>query len=448
MKNKIITAIFCFAVASGLVFWSLKNSVNTSRSSITSDASNVMGIVEDIDKSSNTIIINYGVNLLSADENEIEELTSDSTKIIEDETIEDSDDNYTSTQEAQTHLAADNINESDTAQNQDSIQAADSQISSEDVAQTQNQEDNSLVVLKLTGEEETVEVGNDTVVTIKSKESQNDATVEDINQGDIIQITMDGDTASLITVLEEAVVDNDVTADETKSSKELKDVNDTKKDAKNISIKEGTNYNIENSNLFVKGKSGIEFINTLEDTENLQEKSAQNVGEKNILIESSIDIVNSTVEFVESSPVFTINGTITAINLENSVFDNSNEVFLDIISKDAYAILNCKDQIVEGNIVTDDDSSLQANFTSGTCFKGNINIKNNSKYIEVVLDGDSSWVVVKNSYISVLRDEDEILSNIITNGNTIYYDADNSSNSWLKGKTVTFEDGGKLTPEK
>jgi len=38
------------------------------------------------------------------------------------------------------------------------------------------------------------------------------------------------------------------------------------------------------------------------------------------------------------------------------------------------------------------------------------------------------------------------LSNIKDNGNTIYYDSNSSTNSWLEGKTYTLTDGGQLTP--
>ena len=39
-------------------------------------------------------------------------------------------------------------------------------------------------------------------------------------------------------------------------------------------------------------------------------------------------------------------------------------------------------------------------------------------------------------------------SNIIDNGYTIYYDADNPTNVYLNGETITLQDGGILTPMK
>lgn len=61
------------------------------------------------------------------------------------------------------------------------------------------------------------------------------------------------------------------------------------------------------------------------------------------------------------------------------------------------------------------------------------------------MSSDSSWTVTGNTYLTVLIDGDNSLSNINDNGYTIYYDSSNSQNSWLNGKTKTLKDGGKLT---
>jgi hypothetical protein len=50
------------------------------------------------------------------------------------------------------------------------------------------------------------------------------------------------------------------------------------------------------------------------------------------------------------------------------------------------------------------------------------------------------------SYINELVIEDNNLSNIVDNGNTIYYDNTKAKNSWLEGKTILLNGGGKLVP--
>ena len=62
------------------------------------------------------------------------------------------------------------------------------------------------------------------------------------------------------------------------------------------------------------------------------------------------------------------------------------------------------------------------------------------------LDKTSKWTVTGTSYLTSLTDADTALSNINENGNNIYYDSSSSANSWLKGKTATLKDGGKLIP--
>lgn len=49
------------------------------------------------------------------------------------------------------------------------------------------------------------------------------------------------------------------------------------------------------------------------------------------------------------------------------------------------------------------------------------------------------------SYLTNLINEDFTLANVKDKGYTVYYDADNSINSWLDSEIYTLIDGGKLT---
>jgi hypothetical protein len=51
------------------------------------------------------------------------------------------------------------------------------------------------------------------------------------------------------------------------------------------------------------------------------------------------------------------------------------------------------------------------------------------------LDSTSTWNVTGTSYLPSLNDEDSTLVNVNENGYTVYYDADNSINSWLDSDT-------------
>lgn len=57
--------------------------------------------------------------------------------------------------------------------------------------------------------------------------------------------------------------------------------------------------------------------------------------------------------------------------------------------------------------------------------------------MNLTLDSTSTWNVTGTSYLTNFTDEDSTLSNIKDNKNTIYYDSNSSTNSWLEGKTYT-----------
>ena len=57
------------------------------------------------------------------------------------------------------------------------------------------------------------------------------------------------------------------------------------------------------------------------------------------------------------------------------------------------------------------------------------------------------WEVTGTSYVTALTDEDTTLANVHSNGYTIYYQADNRDNAWLKGTARDLPGGGRLLPE-
>lgn len=103
-------------------------------------------------------------------------------------------------------------------------------------------------------------------------------------------------------------------------------------------------------------------------------------------------------------------------------------------------------ETLAGNITCDSISTIAAILKNGTILKGSINADNTAKSLALTLDSTSTWNVTGDSYLTSLTDEDTTLANIDDNGYTIYYDASDSANSWLNGKTYTLTDGGKLTP--
>ena len=93
-------------------------------------------------------------------------------------------------------------------------------------------------------------------------------------------------------------------------------------------------------------------------------------------------------------------------------------------------------------------SSYKIDLKNSSVMTGEVNNNDKIQNVLLTMDKTSKWIVKGTSYLSALEDEDKTLSNIVDNGNTIYYDASIDSNNWLGGKTYKLSGGGELTPKK
>lgn len=103
-------------------------------------------------------------------------------------------------------------------------------------------------------------------------------------------------------------------------------------------------------------------------------------------------------------------------------------------------------QALLGNVLVNHISKAALSLQNDSTWIGAINGDNAAEEITVSLDSSSTWTVNGTCYITVLSDADATLSNIIGNGNTIYYHASNEANQWLGGKTYDLSGGGQLRP--
>ncbi len=153
-------------------------------------------------------------------------------------------------------------------------------------------------------------------------------------------------------------------------------------------------------------------------------------------------------------PMFYSTNTNATINLKNAVLTASSGILLKAGadqwgtkgSNGSNVTLNAEKENLVGNIVLDKISTAKVNLTNHTTYKGTINKANSAKSIKLTLDKTSSWNVTGTSYLTGLTDADSTLSNIHSNGHTIYYNANASMNKWLGGKTIQLDGGGKLVP--
>lgn len=156
------------------------------------------------------------------------------------------------------------------------------------------------------------------------------------------------------------------------------------------------------------------------------------------------------------SPMLFVTNTNAEINLNNTRLSFGSGILLNVAgnsgewgkagSNGGNLTLNAANQTLEGKITVDEISTLILNLNSSVLLS-EVNSANTAKEIKLTLDKNSTWNVQGTSYITSITDEETSLNNIKDNGNTIYYDSSNSDNSWLDGKTITLQDGGKLTPQ-
>ena len=65
-----------------------------------------------------------------------------------------------------------------------------------------------------------------------------------------------------------------------------------------------------------------------------------------------------------------------------------------------------------------------------------MNPKRTAKTAALSLDATSVWDVTGKSYVSALTDDDRTMSNIHSNGYTIYYDKSNQANAGSRARRL------------
>ncbi len=168
---------------------------------------------------------------------------------------------------------------------------------------------------------------------------------------------------------------------------------------------------------------------------------------------------NSRFSTTASDSIFYATNTTASIHLMNTTIDSSCNILLNCSGNEnedwgvsgengANVELNADTQTLTGNIVCDSISQVSINLQNNSSLTGAINTDNSGDLVSIDLDSDSTWNVTDTSYVHILQNSDDSCSNIISNGNTIYYDDSESANRWLDGETIELDNGGSLRPMK
>lgn len=92
------------------------------------------------------------------------------------------------------------------------------------------------------------------------------------------------------------------------------------------------------------------------------------------------------------------------------------------------------------------EGSLALVLTEGSNFTGTV-AAGVSQTVSVSLDASSVWQLSDNTSVGALTDADASLSNIHSNGFTLYYNASLEANEWLNGSAFPLAGGGALVPQ-
>ncbi|MGN0945549.1 MAG: hypothetical protein ACI4N8_03565 [Megasphaera sp.] len=164
---------------------------------------------------------------------------------------------------------------------------------------------------------------------------------------------------------------------------------------------------------------------------------------------------NSTLRNYSDGAMFYVTNTKAVANLSNTVIESTKNPNLIEVTSDRWGNkgsnggdfdFTASQQALQGNIVANSISIVSIHLTDHSTWSGAMNPKHTAKTASLSLDATSVWDVTGKSYVSALTDDDRTMSNIHSNGYTIYYDKNNEANAWLHGKTITLKDGGKVKP--
>ena len=166
---------------------------------------------------------------------------------------------------------------------------------------------------------------------------------------------------------------------------------------------------------------------------------------------------DSRIATTSDGPMFYITNTDAEAVLENTTLEYGSGILVKASGNNTNHwgeeganggnfTLNATKQELEGDITCDEISTVALSLADGSSYKGTIDGSHTGKEVSILLDEYSVWEVTGDSYVAAITDADESLDNLKSNGHTIYYDASNSANEWLDGKTVELNDGGHLKP--
>lgn len=105
------------------------------------------------------------------------------------------------------------------------------------------------------------------------------------------------------------------------------------------------------------------------------------------------------------------------------------------------ATVLARQQLLTGDMVAETDSQIVLRLELGSVLHGAL------KHVAISMDNSSRWELSADSTVTALEaDNLNVLTHIISNGHTVYYEAANPANAALGAKAYTLQGGGRLIP--
>jgi hypothetical protein len=164
----------------------------------------------------------------------------------------------------------------------------------------------------------------------------------------------------------------------------------------------------------------------------------------------------------DDGPIFYVTNTTGSILLNQVDLHNPSGILMKVLMgawdvdiawskpvQGGTVTLVAENQVLTGDIVVDEFSTLDATLKNGSMFTGGINSDDHGQDVRLILDDSSTWQVTSDSYLSGLTFTGGIpaagITNIVGNGYTVFYGKDASPA--LGGETYDLPNGGKLMPK-
>ena len=145
---------------------------------------------------------------------------------------------------------------------------------------------------------------------------------------------------------------------------------------------------------------------------------------------------------------FTVRDSQTSfsVSLTNSMLTLSGSTVSGNIQYADLSTVACSDTRITAELFAENsDAELTLSLADGSVLTG-CSYDDSAMSLHVSLDESSSWVLTEDSFVAGFQDADQNLSNIVSNGFSLYYNSEHEGNEWLSSRTFSLPGGGYLIP--